>query len=31
VPTEIAELVEKLTADGLDVTGEVWVIRTLLQ
>jgi anti-sigma regulatory factor (Ser/Thr protein kinase) len=31
VPTEIADLVEKLTADGLDVTGEVWVIRTLLQ
>jgi hypothetical protein len=31
VPTEIADLVEKLTVDGLDMTGEVWVIRTLLQ
>jgi hypothetical protein len=31
VPAEIVDLVEKLTADGLQLTAEVWAIRTPLQ
>ena len=31
VPSEIADLVKRLTADGLEVAGEEWVIRTPIQ
>ena len=31
VPAETADLVRKLTDNGLDVTDEVWIIRTSLQ
>jgi anti-sigma regulatory factor (Ser/Thr protein kinase) len=30
VPTEIADLVTKLTADGIDMPGDSWIITTLL-